>query len=80
MSAVLHCAFCWIHSSVCVFCLQATAGDGEDVDMDEALGNKKNASSGKQPTQQIAGNLCPPSESKGANGDSDMVSPQDCVE
>ncbi|KAL3153441.1 hypothetical protein ABBQ38_011776 [Trebouxia sp. C0009 RCD-2024] len=53
--------------------IRATAGDGEDVDMDEALGNKKNASSGKQPTQQIAGNLCPPSESKGANGDSDMA-------
>ena len=48
--------------------------------MDEALGNKKNASSGKQPTQQIAGNLCPPSESKGANGDFDMVSLQDCEE
>lgn len=54
--------------------LQATAGDDEDVDVDEALGNKS-ATSGKKPPPQIAGNLCPPSESKGANGDFDMVSP-----
>lgn len=68
-----------MHSSVYVFCWQATAGDDDDVDVDEALGNKSSASSGKKPTQQIAGNLCPPSESKGANGDSDMVSSPECV-
>ena len=59
--------------SECFLCLQATADD-EDVDVDEALGNKSSAASGKKPPPQIAGNLCPPSESKGANGDFDMVS------
>lgn len=52
--------------------IRATAGDDEDVDVDEALGNKS-ATSGKKPPPQIAGNLCPPSESKGANGDFDMA-------
>ena len=54
--------------------LQAAAGD-EDVDVDDALGNKTGAGSEKKPASQIAGNLVPPSDCKGANGDFDMVSP-----
>ena len=56
--------------------MQAAAGaeDHEDVNVDDALGNKTSGNFERKSPSQIAGNLAPPSESKGANGESGMVS------
>ena len=56
--------------------MQAAAGaeDHEDVNVDDALGNKTGGSFDRKSNPQIAGNLAPPSGSKGANGEAGMVS------
>lgn len=58
--------------------MQAAAGaeDHEHVNVDDALGNKSSGNSDRKSEPQIAGNLVPPSESKGANGEAGMVSPK----
>lgn len=55
--------------------MQAAAGaeDHEEVNMDDALGSKTSGHIDRKANPQIAGNLAPPSESKGANGESGMV-------
>lgn len=55
--------------------MQAAAGveDHEEMNMDEALGSKTTGNFDRKANPQIAGNLAPPSESKGANGESGMV-------
>lgn len=54
--------------------VQAAAGaeDHEDVNMDNALGGKSSGFD-RNSSPQIAGNLAPPSESKGANGETSTV-------
>ena len=56
--------------------LQAAAGaeDHEDVNIDDALGSKTSGNFERKSGSQLAGSLAPPSESKGANGESGMVS------
>lgn len=55
--------------------MQAAAGaeDHEEMNMDDALGGKTSGNFDRKANPQIAGNLAPPSESKGANGESGMV-------
>ena len=54
--------------------MQAAAGaeDHEDVNIENALGSKGNGFD-KNSAPQIAGNLAPPSESRGANGEDSTV-------